>query len=344
MRSGARINLAGMALALTVGPAVGGVTVVRDTPSLDRWMYPFNSSSPGTRPSAPVFGALGQTELAGFTFDERDAQMLIGFELAPEIPTDLCRYRITEASVRIAVTTGGAFVYDPTFDPRATYLTEAGLPGGSADADPGRPVELFGVGYRNGLTAQSFAEGSVFGPMIASRVRNAFATDFAGGVARDISNSVVDGLSVTPFAIGVTTAAAPGAALPANAEFRFDLDLNNPDVLAYLREAVSQGRLRLAIATMFPAESAGGGGPGSGAYPTFYTKENLFGAGRRARLTMTVEPCIEGDLDCSGVVDVDDLNLVLGDWLGSGPGDADCDGVTDVDDLNLVLGNWQATG
>ncbi len=339
----ASIGVCTAALVLAGGMAMAGsgVVITRDGPALDRWMYPFNSSSPGTRPSAPTFGALGQTELGGFTFDERDAQVLIGFDIGAGIPDDLCRYRFTQATVRIAVTTDQAFRYDPSFDGRVTYLTEAGIPGGTPDADAGRPIEMFGVGYRNGFDVGSFLETSPFAPTVASRVRSAFATDFSGGVARDVSNSVVDILNVAPFAIGMTAAVAPGALVPANTDFRFDLDLNNADVVSYLRQAVASGRLNLAIASMFPAESAGG--PGSGAYPTFYMKENLFGAGRRARLEMTIEPCIPGDLDCSGTVDVDDLNLVLGDWLGSGAGDADCDGVTDVDDLNLVLGNWLAT-
>lgn len=331
-------------LGFGAGVEGGAVVITRDAPDLDRWMYPFNSSSPGTRPSAPNFGALGQTELAGFTFDERDAQVLIGFDLSAGVPVDLCRYRITAATVRIAVSTKNAFVYDPSFDGRETYLDEAELPGGVADADAGRPIEMYGVGYRNGFNAASFAESSAFGPMIAARVRSAFATDLAGGVARDVSNSVVDGLTVTPFAIGTTTGVAPGAVVPANTDFRFDLDVQNADVEAYLRGAIASGKLRLAIASMFPAESGGGGGPGTGAYPTFYMKENLFGAGRRARLSMTIEPCISGDVNCSGMVDIDDLNVVLSDWLGGGNGDANCDGVTDIDDLNLVLSNWLAAG
>lgn len=333
------------AAVLGLGPAASGggrVVLTRDLPDLDRWMYPFNSSAPGTRPSAPSFGALGQTELAGFTFDERDAQVLIGFDLTGAAPDDLCRYRIADATVRIAVTSKNAFIYDPSADARETYLTEAGLPGGIADLDAGRPIEMFGVGYRNGFESASFLETSPFGPGIAWRARNAFASDYAGGTPRDVSNSVVDDLDVTPFAVGMADGLAPGAAVPANTDFRFELDVENGDVDTYLREALATGKLRLAIAGMFPAESAGGGGPGTGAYPTFYMKENLFGAGRRARLSMTIEPCIAGDLDCSGVVDIDDLNVVLSDWQGGGAGDANCDGATDIDDLNLVLSNWLA--
>ncbi len=58
-------------------------------------------------------------------------------------------------------------------------------------------------------------------------------------------------------------------------------------------------------------------------------------------------PC-PGDTDISGSVDVDDLNNILSNWLGSvgvgSPVDlANDDGVVDVDDLNVVLGNWGAS-
>ncbi len=60
------------------------------------------------------------------------------------------------------------------------------------------------------------------------------------------------------------------------------------------------------------------------------------------------DPCTggcPGDLSRDGIVDVDDLNLVLSNWNTSvgpcGPGDANGDGFVDVDDLNLVLSNWE---
>lgn len=49
-----------------------------------------------------------------------------------------------------------------------------------------------------------------------------------------------------------------------------------------------------------------------------------------------------GDSDGSGVVDIEDLNAVLGSWGGPGGGDLNRDGVTDVIDLNLVLTDFGA--
>jgi hypothetical protein len=59
-----------------------------------------------------------------------------------------------------------------------------------------------------------------------------------------------------------------------------------------------------------------------------------FGAG-------TPDPC-RADINNDGVVNIDDLFAVLGDW---GPcddcaSDVNCDGAVDIDDLFAVLGDW----
>ena len=55
-------------------------------------------------------------------------------------------------------------------------------------------------------------------------------------------------------------------------------------------------------------------------------------------------PACNGDVNNSGVVDFDDLNLVLSNWGQSvarcQAGDATADGQIDFDDLNVVLSNW----
>ncbi len=52
-----------------------------------------------------------------------------------------------------------------------------------------------------------------------------------------------------------------------------------------------------------------------------------------------IQPPCPGDADGNGVVDLADLNTVLGAWGDGGPtGDLDGSGVVDVADLNLVLG------
>ncbi len=51
-----------------------------------------------------------------------------------------------------------------------------------------------------------------------------------------------------------------------------------------------------------------------------------------------------GDLDGTGVIDVDDLSVVLGNYkTTSADADVDGNGSVDVDDLSIVLGNYKAT-
>ncbi len=64
-------------------------------------------------------------------------------------------------------------------------------------------------------------------------------------------------------------------------------------------------------------------------------------AGGDALVQFAVVPVCEGDANGDGMVDFDDLNLVLANWGSAGPdGDVDGSGLVDFDDLNVVLGAW----
>ena len=55
--------------------------------------------------------------------------------------------------------------------------------------------------------------------------------------------------------------------------------------------------------------------------------------------------CIMGDVNCSGLVDDDDLSLLLANWnIGTtwGTGDLNENGTVNDDDLSLLLANWGA--
>lgn len=366
-RSPSRATLLAGVAAATLGPGASPALAAPDvsasyaTPSIDRWMYPFNFSTRGYRIAASAFSALGQEDVFeedfGFTFDQRDAQVIVGFDFGPELdPATFgpCGPVVTSATVRVAVSTDLQFAYDPSVDPWQSYRP-AGDPQAIADDDPGRPIEMFGVAFRDGFTAETFFEGTQAmpgPPFNASGVplketRSAYATDYAPtDRGRDVSNSVRDAFDPTVFAVGTTDEVAPGADVPALTDFAFELEVEHPDVQAYLAEAVGSGLLRLAIASLHPAASDPvSGGPGTGSFPTFFTKENLLGAGRAARLEITVAPGTPpGDADGNGRVDLDDFSVLavgFGQSVTPGEGaDFNTDGVIDLDDFSVLAVNF----
>lgn len=250
-----------------------------NAPTLDRWMYPFNGT-PGTRTAAPTFAAFGQTD-----FDERDGQFLIAFDTAsagvtPGLAPSL--YDVGGLTLRLTVF-GGDFVYDPTQDAASSYGPDAT----TVDADTGRPVELYGAGFRNSYTAVSsmgpggfsppfFEENESFAPFPGKGVRSVFPVDELDGA--DVSNNL-DSLNagaglfeVDPFAVGQTSLAA-GASVPAGTEMTFAPDLTDPEVVTYLQQGLSDGWLVFVVTSLHPATF---GGPAT--YPIFSTQDAASGA------------------------------------------------------------------
>jgi hypothetical protein len=282
------LSLLSLGWLLILGPPTASAETVSLAVGLDRWMYPFAFTG-GTRDLAPTFGAVGE---AGF--DNRDGQLLIAFDTTTQVPAGLGagNYQITSAIVRAAVGAPDGFLYDGTYDPYRTYLDIAD-PNATPDADAGRPVELHGVGFRNGYTnfqfGQSdgqlpgFEETTAFGP--ADRgTRNAYALGFsAPGVATDTSNNISDGIESNAWAIGQTQLAA-GAAVPANTSFSFSVDVSNQDVQSYLQQGLNSGLLEFAITSVHEASQTGG--PPT---PQWITKENLQATVLGPRLEITYE-------------------------------------------------------
>lgn len=263
---------AGAMLALALG--AGTARAATFTAIEDRWMYPFAGPG-GTTHRAPTFGSDSQP-----TFDNRDGQLLIEFDTSGTIAPGLgaSSYQVHSARVEVAVVDGD-FVYDGSYDGFASYF-------GGNDTDAGRPVELYGIGYRNGnSTTGTDLETVAFGPpgAPAAGVRNAFASDYAGGLARDVSNNVAAGFDPTPFAVGSTSLAA-GAAVPAGTIFGFDLVLG-ADVVAYLQGRLDLGRVDLAVTSLHDSAF---GGPAT--YPAWATRENATLSKPTLILDVTVVP------------------------------------------------------
>jgi len=237
-------------------------------PTLDRWMYPFNATN-GERNAASIFGAVGS---AGF--DDRDAQFILGFDTTGDFAPGqgASNYQINGATLTLTINLDDAFRYDSTYDPYTTYL-EGTDPDFVADSDTGRPIELYGVGYRNGFNASTFQETSDFSPPTpgpTERVRNAYALGSDGTGLVDVSNHVTDAFDTTPWALGVTDSVSAGSLVPADTEFTFTLNLANPDVLSYFQDSLDDGMLMLTVSSMHSATLGG-----SASFPSFYTKDNL---------------------------------------------------------------------
>jgi hypothetical protein len=317
----------------TAAAWAGPVSVQVNQPTLDRWMYPFNST-PGVRTEAGIFAALG---LAGF--DDRDGQFLIGFDtgsiVAPGQGTQ--NYHVRQLRLRLRISQHELFVYDPTFD-SVTTSYPVGSPGYTPDEDPGKPVEVFGAGYRNGYTVLTFCETCPFGgePIVppAEGARNVFPAVFdAGGAATDVSRQVRLQFEAPPMSVGKTTAAAPGAPVPIDAEFVFDLDLCDPMTRAYVGRSLDAGRLNLIATTLLPIP-----GPGVFTYPTFYTKENPIAQaqGYMQKLEMVVNVGFRSDFNNDGAINLADFGAFQTAYALGHPG-ADING-----DCTLNLADFGA--
>ncbi len=252
-------------IVLVVAGRLAAEPVEIQEPIVDRWMYPFNST-PGSRGAVPIFGTTGSE-----MFDDRDAQFVIVFDTSTSVPTGLPpkRYQLHRLELRLVHSTADTFLYDPTADPYDSFSDEpAGL-----DPDPGRPIELYGLGFRNGFSIDSFQEDVPFGPPgpPAANQRSAFAIDLAGdGAPADVSNNFSALVSAQPWAIGITDQVDPGTSVPSDTTFSFVLDLSRSELVGHFQNALATGRLGLVVTSMHPASQ--GGAP---AYPVFYTKENI---------------------------------------------------------------------
>lgn len=243
-----------------VVPLVGAAPFEVKEPLADRWMYPHNNN-PGGRNAVSVFGAVGEDGA-----DDRFGQAFVRFDTTGIVAAGLGvdNYAVSSLRLTMTVNLGNSLIYDPTYDGLGTYL-DAGT-----DADAGRPIELFGVGYRNGFSATTFEENSAFGP--SGGMRNAFAAGFdAGGVLIDVSNNVYENFEAVPCAVGLVAGVAPGGFVPEDVEMTFDLNLADPFVLAYVQESFNAGFFDLMVTSLATTEQMAGSG-----FASFYTKESIY--------------------------------------------------------------------
>lgn len=244
----------------------------------------------GKRPTASVYGAYGSFDYIsqGYDFDDRHAQMLLDFDTtALALPgKGAGNYTVNSLTLTVVVNEDLQFVYDPTQDALGTYRNV------TPDSDSGRPLELFGVGYRGGWSLATFRENSPYQSNNATgykNVRNAFAMDFVGGQARDVSNNVEQNFEVSPWAVGqilgnLTDSGAfmqnplsPGALVPFESVVQFTVNLSNPLIREYVQQGLQAGRLQFMVTSLLEYSYQNNQGA-NGGFPSFYTKESIYHA------------------------------------------------------------------
>ena len=308
-------------------------------PVIERWMYAFNGA-PCDRTASSAFGTFGDE--AGV--DTRHAQHLIGWDTGALVATNrgATNYLVSRARVTLTINRGNLFAYDPTQDDFRTYLP-TNDPARLPDADAGRPVELFGVAFRNGYTAATFDQCAPFGSNTTGQ-RNAYAAGWStNGVLVDVGNNVgktnaaFPPFEVAPFAIGQTTNVAPGQLVPAGAKIAFDLNLADPFVLAYVQGALHSGHIRLMVTALH--ESGGQfGGPN---YPDFVTRFNEV-ISNPTRLELEGVVLGGGDLDADGLPDDWEV-FHLGGLTATGAADTDGDRASNLAEFRAGTNPAQAT-
>lgn len=238
----------------------------RSEPALDRWNYPFNAT-PGTRAVASTFASVEE----GVAL-QRHANFVIGFATAPEIPTGLSpdQYEILEAGVVLTTSANFQIEYDPTFDSELTYLPEEDARF-IRDQDAGRPMELFGAGFRNGFTAATWEETSPYAPQGANSTVYPISLDAAGKELDASAVNFANPAQVNAFAVGQIDGITVGSMVPEDSPVHFELDLSQPGVVSYLQRSLAAGRLFLTVTSLHR------GGRDVRSFPEYYTRDNLVG-------------------------------------------------------------------
>ncbi|MFT5423010.1 MAG: hypothetical protein ACI89L_000783 [Phycisphaerales bacterium] len=330
-----------LAAAMTPAALAQPISASFDAPSGDRWNYPFNAT-PGYRSVATIFGAPD----VGPGFDDRDAQFIISFDTGAQIPAGELSENYQVSSIRLTayIAAGDQAAYDTSYDSYRSHLLE-GDPDLQIDADAGRPVELFGTGYRNGWDLATWTEFTVFGgpPAVepVQGARNIFPAGFApDGSASDQSNQVKERREVLPVAIGTVAGLTPGLFIPQDAAMVFDVTLTDPGFVTYVQQSLAAGRINMAISGMAFAIGGPDGGSGDPQYPAFYTNDDALAnvLGLVPTLEITVEIGSPIDFNGDGILDNGDIGAFIGLFLaGDLTADVNGDGILDNGDIGSFI-------
>lgn len=272
--AGAHSSLA--AARLDVRLEADAIHLAREEPAMDRWGYPFNST-PGTRAVASTFAS----EETGVGL-RRHGIFVFGFETGPEVPAGLdpAQYEIISAHVVLTTSSNFEIEYDPSYDPTPSYLL-VGHEQRQPDSDAGRPLELFGAGFRAPFSAANWEETSPY------TVDSGQRAVFPGGHGPEEEMveawiNYAEPSEVLPFGVGTIEGLEPGSPVPEDAAVRFEMDLSQAGTVDYLRQSLAAGRL------FFTAASLHRGGREVRSFPEYYTRDSLIGGAPRLELSVRV--------------------------------------------------------
>ncbi len=301
-----------------------------DTPGDDRWQYPFNFT-PGPRPFASTFGSFGMDG-----FNDRDGMFIVAWETASIIPPGLGAESYNVASLTVTLTNREAAIWEVDLSPdewftfdinQDDFLNGDGIPRGepgdtdgeSDDPDPGRALELFGVGAGPIFTLQSWNETSLYvgSDSLENIARDPFPfvfQEFSGEPLhvedniKGLHNEAMGVFEFTPvpWSVGVPIGYTPGnQGVPFDVIFSVDLSMSNFAVKRYFAEQLNEGRVFVAISAHTEAFQEA---PQEG-FPTYFTKEavGLIPDAKAPLMEMSVIVGAPGDFDTDGDVDLSDF-------------------------------------
>ena len=246
-------------------------------PSDDRWTYPRNST-PGKRNLAPVFGFVsgeGDDRVA-----QRYGQMIIGFDTSSKIPLGLhyTQYKIKSVKMSATVALDQQFPYDGTVDDYSKY-------NGVDDTDS--PVELFGVGFRNGYNSLNWNESSPLSDRNDNGNHNVYSLGFQDGNSVDADYfNFSKPHTAKPFAVGQIEGLEQGDLVPEDSVFQFKIDVNSRDIQNYIAKSLSKGKVFFALSQILYGKTEDGGK----GYPDFYTSDHILGEGPKLAIDLEIVP------------------------------------------------------
>ncbi|MEO2046100.1 MAG: DUF1559 domain-containing protein [Pirellulales bacterium] len=335
-------------------------------PTLDRWFHQ-GQTTPGLKTVLSTFTSF---EPGAEYFQSRTGSVLVGFDTSDQIPLIApSRYQLHAIEISATlVNDGRELIYDPTADQLANFV--------DGTDDPGKPIEIYGVGFANYYTQLGFGPNNGLPPEyeessplwdtslpLLEQTYNLFPLGEDGlgsGTLGNVFNSpggegtfelddnddlvLVDVVrqpwDSEPWAIGTVAGLNPGDLVPGNSVFQFDMNLTLPGVVNTFQQSLALGQLEFFLSSLHDLSGFHSGGLPE-AFPAFYSKESLgvqFGlvSAMTLALEYTLLP-LPGDFDDNGYADSLDLAIWQADFGHGMEADADIDGDTDGADFLL----WQ---